>query len=698
MKAIFDKFLNYELPLKERLLYITTSMCVFCSLSVVVAGRLLNMNLSGYLSFFTVALVSGAIFYLEYRNHKTQFNTHLFLFFINIFLFPLAFYFADTTEFEVPVYALIGLVFALVLLDGRSRTIHFWVVVCIVVVLFCYKFVIIQDEMINFDGLTVLGFIRTEIAILVTSILAGTTIFYRNRCLEKDMEYETKINDEAEQNSYAKDMFLVNVSHEIRTPLNAIIGTANVVLDSNASNHIKEMASNIYNSSYALLSITNDLLDFSNMTNDKMTLNEDYYDISFMLKDIINLVSVSVLDQNFNFYANINPLIPRKLYGDSGKIRQVITNFLSNACKYTTSGSVILFIDFEKIEDDYINLIIKVEDTGVGIEPEKLNELINSNVNDCEPYEIAKQGLGLSMMKRVAKVMDAKYTAESEVGKGSIFSYEVRQKIADPENGLAIGYIEKRPSICFFVESNYNMMRLEHMLSVMNIKHTKLFSDASFVETYVKDEFDYYFIEGATYTRLKNMLTSKDVDWKKLVVITSCNYSFSDEPFEYVLTRPVSCLNISDLINNIRSYNIRRYNYQGNVILPDATILIVDDNLINLDVTEGLLTPFKCNVIKATSGKDAILCIRNEPVDIVLLDYMMPEMDGIDTLKLIRSIDDGKFADLPVIAFTANAVSGARDMFVNEGFNDYISKPIELDKLVRIFQDKLPGDKVKYIV
>lgn len=696
MRNIFNRFLDYNLPLHERLLYIATSSCALCSLLVLMCRPAIKYNFIELIIILSIFAVSAISFYAEFKTHKTQIISHSFLFSLNYIFFPVLFLTCDQTNFSIPIYAFVGIAYTLVLLEGRPRFLSFVIQVVIVISVFTFRFAFINNGEVEFSGLTVSGFATTEIAIFISSLLVGMTILYRNRCLEKDLEFQNNLNIEAEQSSYAKDMFLVNVSHEIRTPLNAIIGTTEIVLGSDANNHIKEMATNIHNSSYALLSITNDLLDFSNMSNNEMEIKEEEYDLSEMLKDIINLISVSVLDLWFFFYTDINPRVPKKLFGDASKLRQVMTNLLSNATKFTKEGHISLGIDYENISDDEIKLIITVEDTGIGMSEDKIDTLFGYQEN-ADDGSVGKN-LGMTLVKRISDLLGGSIEVESEINKGSKFTFSVKQKVVQDEENTTLGYIEEKPSICFFLDNHFETKQLESILNDMDIRCTEIYSDDAFVEICSTNSFTYYFISTEAYRRVKTSLIERHIDWNRLVVLTSCNYSFSDEPFDYVLTRPVNCLNISDFINKKSGYSIKKNTYEGEFTMPEVTILIVDDNLTNLDVTEGLLSRYKCKVLKAPSGNDAIKCVKNDTVDFVLMDYMMPELDGIDTLKLIRKLDDGKYEKLPIVVFTANAVSGAKEMFINEGFDDYLSKPIEIDKLSRILQSKIPKDKIRFTV
>lgn len=700
MKEFYEKFLNSSIPVKARYLYLITFSSAVTSLIVTGFGLLFRINTSNNVIFFSVFIVAATIFYLETKTHRTVIHSHVFLFICNILTFPIALYSASASSVEVPIYGIIGLTFSLVLMEGRARIVHFLVHIIVVISSFYYCFIVRADKVISFARLDSKDYIRLDFAIFATGIICGGLIYYRNLIIYSEISEQLKADEEAEKIGFSKDMFLVNVSHEIRTPLNAIIGITDILLDSDANNHVIEMAYNISNSSHALLSITSDLLDFSRISLEEINVVEDEYDFSLMINDIINLISARLLDSNIVLNVTVNPNIPTYLYGDSGKVRQVIINILSNAVKYTNAGHVDLNIDYCLKEREQVELSISVEDTGIGIKPENLKKIF-------EPYNRSGgeetdrlydgNGLGLALCRRITQALNGELFVESEYEKGSVFTFKVPQKYKEDESNTSVGFVNKKVSIAFYANRIKEIHKIGDDLESMEIDYHEAFSDNEFIDLIKEGAYDYYLLDSASYERLKERINQFINDWKKLVVISGYNYSYAGEPFEYVLTMPVSCLNIADLINEAKSYALRKHSYKGKFTLPNVSILVIDDNLINLDVTAELLTRYDCKVSKAASGKEGITCIKSESYDMVLLDYMMPEMDGIDTLKEIRKLGD-EYASLPVICFSANVVSGARNMFMKEGFNEYLAKPIEIDKLEKIIMELLPSDKINYII
>jgi CheY-like chemotaxis protein len=493
-------------------------------------------------------------------------------------------------------------------------------------------------------------------------------------------------------------MFLVNISHEIITPLNAIIGTTDILLDSDVSPHIKEMASNISNSSHALLSITSDLLDFSRMNLDDVVINEEEYDISALLNDVINLMSVRLLDSNVSFYVNVNPGLKKILIGDSNKIRQIFVNLLSNAIKYTKEGSITFDVDFDVLSEDTLNLKIRVLDTGIGIKPENLELIFEARhrsgaVETDRSYE--GNGLGLAYCRKICNAMGGKLWADSVFGEGSAFHFETTQKFHKGDYRFCGTVNDMNMKVLYYLENGLDSKALKDILVSMNVNFVSALKADEFIDKVSDDSFDFYMLGSATYEKIKERLYAGKIDFKKIVVISACNYSYSGEPFEYVLTTPLSCLNMADLLNRTSNYAVRRKSFQGSFEMPEVTVLVIDDNLVNLGVAKEMIQRYGSNILTAASGREGLICLKQENIDIVFLDYMMPDMDGIDTLKKIRSSKDIKNPDLPVVALTANVVSGAKEMFIKAGFDDYLPKPINVDQLEKTFIKLLPADKIK---
>lgn len=394
-----------------------------------------------------------------------------------------------------------------------------------------------------------------------------------------------ELKDMADAANKAKSNFLANMSHEIRTPINTILGMDEIIIREATEQPIIGYAENIRDASTTLLSLVNDLLDFSKIECGKMEILPVEYEIANVLSEIMNMIEIKVANKGLEFTPVVAEDLPYLLYGDDVRLRQIIINILTNAVKYTKEGSVVLKVDWKEAGDSSINLIVSVTDTGIGIKPEDLDKLFVSfeRIEERRNRNIEGTGLGLSITKQLLELMGSDLNVRSDYGVGSTFSFVLKQGIRD------------RKPIGKFREK----------------------------------------------------------------------YAYSRE---------------------------KHKKYRTTFVAPNARILVVDDNAMNISVVEGLLKSTQIKVDKASGGLEALdLCAENY-YDLILMDHMMPNIDGIETLHRLKEMD-GPNQDTPVIVLTANAVSGAKEMYEAEGFIDYMSKPIQGKPLEEKILEYLPESR-----
>jgi CheY-like chemotaxis protein len=399
-----------------------------------------------------------------------------------------------------------------------------------------------------------------------------------------------KAAENADKANQAKSAFIANMSHEMRTPMNAITGLTSLMLEDTPPGKTKETLEKINTAGNILMDLINDVLDISKIEAGKLELMPEQYDVANFLNDIITLNMIRIGEKPIVFKLDINDNLPKILFGDDLRVKQILNNLLSNAFKYTKEGTVTLGVNCQWEPDTAggdVWLSFTVSDTGIGIREEDITKLFSdyNQVNTKANRAIEGTGLGLSITRKFAQMMRGEIKVESEYGRGTTF----------------------RVKICQGFVSNTIM-------------------DAETVEN------------------LRNFRLSEK---KKLAQ--------------------------EKLVRADLSY---------------AKVLVVDNFPTNLDVAAGMLRKYKMQVDCVTNGQDAInLVTAGKPVyDTIFMDHMMPEMDGIEATALIRALETEYAKNVPIIALTANAVAGNEQMFIDNGFNAYIPKPLNvltLDKIVQ---------------
>lgn len=396
----------------------------------------------------------------------------------------------------------------------------------------------------------------------------------------RNLELREEIAVQSEKN---KSRFLANMSHEIRTPINAVLGLNEMILREATERNIINYAQDVKSAGTTLLSLVNDVLDFSKIESGKMELVETDYEISSILNDVVNMTSVKAKDKGLGFELQVDPSIPRIMHGDEVRIKQIITNILNNAVKYTSMGYVKLKISYVKDGDFAIKMTVTVDDTGMGMKEEEMEKLFQpfARLNETENRSIEGTGLGMAITKYFLSLMDSELEVRSTYGVGSTFGFTIRQEV---------------------------------------------------------------------------------VNWE--------------------------CMgNYQDAFKRLKE---NKAEYKAKLEAPNARVLVVDDMPMNLAVVRGLLKGTLVNIETATSGAETLeICAYNK-YDLIYLDHMMPGMDGVETLKKLREDENGLNFKTPVIALTANAVSGAREEYLSVGFSDYLTKPIDPERLEKTLISFLP--------
>lgn len=450
------------------------------------------------------------------------------------------------------------------------------------------------------------------------------------------------LKESAEAANRSKSSFLANMSHEIRTPMNAIIGFNELILQKTHDKEIASYASDIKTASNNLLTIINDILDLSKIESGKVEINEDNYNIATLINESVINIKKKAQDKGIEFILDLDMNLPCELYGDNKRIRNILINLMNNAVKYTSKGFIKVIVELESIEDDMATIRFSIADSGIGIKEEDIPKMFHKfeKFDSKKNRDIEGTGLGLTIVKGYAEHMGGTISVESEYGIGSTFSVILKQKV---------------------------------------INHDKL-GDVILQDTHMKDTL-------LSDTHMKDALLS-DTHMKDSML----SDKYIGEGIKISTGAAIAPAMEAVLKLSAEKKEKERRHFRA----PNARILVVDDNIINLKVSASLLGSYGIRVDVAESGRESIEMCKHTSYDIIFMDHMMPEMDGVEAMKRIRNLVDDDDYKSCIIALTANAITGVKEMMLKEGFDGYVSKPIDVAYMEEILVKHLPEELIVY--
>ncbi len=505
-------------------------------------------------------------------------------------------------------------------------------------------------------------------------------------------------NTELEALTKLKSDFLANMSHEIRTPMNAIVGMADMALREELTHDARSYISQIKRSSRTLLAIINDILDFSKIESGKMDITMVEYSPIKIIDDVVNIIKTRTKDKNLELIVDIGGDLPGELMGDDVRIKQIITNLANNAVKFTPSGSVKISAQCEMKGPMQYELKIAVKDTGIGIKKEELGKIFESfqQADSKRNRQIEGTGLGLAISQRLLELMGGTINVESEYEKGSTFTITVPQ--------LAMRQVEAEKVKCtddikaaIFVKNDYVREQLEKDIHNLGGECVIIEDEIALFDVFTGD-LRYLFIDAS---RISTTAMDKIRDNPDITVVALESF---DENHSYELSNIILVKKPLYRYNLIKLFNHEDVNTGADedevvdvdFVAPDAEVLVVDDNEVNLTVALGLMRPMRMKIDTAISGKMAVDMIEQKHYDLIFMDHMMPQMDGVETTHIIRRFYPS-YDNVPIIALTANAMEQAKGMFLVEGMNDFLPKPVELTLLIDMLKKWLPADKIQML-
>ena len=575
IKRIMHEMMREELDIQHKLLNLMLSAAFCGGMIALIIGVVIRLELIALLVVAILIFVVGFSLWMANVKKMPQIGAILIVSIGNMVLFPMMYFTSGGVYSGMPMWMLMALIFAWLVLSGR------WcAVMCIVNTLMVAGCMLVEmcypQTVVPIEKRTGVFFDVIQSTVIVSCILGGL-FKYQTYVYEKQRKQTLKANA-------AKSEFLANMSHELRTPINAILGYNEMLMRETRESQTVSYASNVRLAGRNLLSLVSSILDFTDMEKKNLQLTESAYYTRELLQDALTVAEYGTESKGLELKIRIDEQLPQELFGDVTRIKQILDNLISNAIKYTNEGYVEIKIAWDQTDAENGMLQVAVKDSGIGMKSEDVLKISESFIRFDKEFtrNIQGIGLGLTIVTRLLRIMNSSLEVESTPGEGSCFSFCLPQKVMDV---TPIGKLEKEEGI--------------------------------------------------------HLLDSVQEAWKA----------------------------------------------------PKVKALLVDDNPMNLDVLVGMLKETQIQIDTAINGVEALEKVRENPYHIILMDHMMPIMDGVEALHRMR--EEGLCEDVPVLVLTANAVGDAKERYLQEGFDDYLSKPVTFGQLLAKLRQYLPEELLR---
>lgn len=513
--------------------------------------------------------------------------------------------------------------------------------------------------------------------------------------------------EQLETTSRQNAEFLSNVSHELRTPINMVLGISEVILEKDISPEIRTDMNSIQMAGKRLSNQINNMLDYTEIVEGTLTPIKEPYMVNSLVNDIITMTAMQRSKHQLEMVFDLDPKIPSVLIGDVEKIAHVLKILLENSIKFTEEGGIYLSIQGRR-ESYGINLLIDICDTGIGMTNSQISQMCDDfyQADTGSSRFAGGLGLGLPIARGLLHAMGGFIHFDSREQNGLQAQITIPQGVANDTPAMIVSRPDKLCIACYFrpekyasdeVRRYYDNM-IEHMMKGLYLEGYQAHNFEGLQKLLNSHGITHVFIAQAEYE--ENISYYEELSGKiQVVVIAEREFILSKSSRILVIHKPFFALSVVNLLNgevNANGFDEAQAAGRRPFSCEGIRVLAVDDEEMNLMVAKGVLESYGIQVDTCLSGREAVERCTSTAYDIVFLDHMMPGFDGVETLKQIRELNNGAYKELPIIALTANTISGAREMFKHEGFTEFIPKPIERPVLERTLRKVLPEDTIQY--
>ncbi len=694
-KKLFNDFYYDEsIELEKRLLKLLGIYSIAAVIFAVPCFVIAKYDMSAYVIAVVSLLLLLAIYGLSWLQKDVKLISLVFCSVLNIVVIPLFFMYAGGINGGIEFLFLCGMVNGIFLLEGIVRIISESVYIIWYISLILYTG--FNPEVVHNIPQGFGTVFSMAMCIIFSTMIFLLIMDYERYLLQSKRRNVEESVKQSTLSAETKSRFLSNVSHELRTPMNAVIGMSGIIQNSDVDGELTEEISIIMHNARDLLSTINSILDYSRLESDKLTLSYDQFEFDTMMREIVSEASIRSEEKGIDLFIDIDPDSPNVLYGDHIQLEMILQDLIHDAIDSVSDGRVHLRIQgaFSK-DKSRARFTAEISDTGAGISDEDLKRIYSSyeTYDSRQDSRIKRLGLKYSVFRGILKLMNGDFEIRSlqDVGTTVIVSFEVFtvERIVLADKAFTVG-----SRVLLYAYGEKGSMYLEKSFAPFGVLLDVAYSPDVFAKLYSEGVYRYIFLSEEGYIDVADNI--KEQDKEKVFVITDRMGTPADFDNMKIVRRPLSSLNLSDIFfERWEEMDYTGVKIGDRFIAPDAKVLVVDDNMVNLKVAESLLLKYKVIVRLCENGPAAIEMMKSEGFDIVLMDQVMPGMDGFETMRLIRSSLVIRGARrMPIVCMTADSGGDIREKVLSGGFNDYLAKPVKEKELERVLLDYLPDDKI----